>query len=74
MIVIDGKQYQYSGFGWCDQCKDTVCDGTSISQMYKVCIKGHKQYYGKSVEDVGNRVNIVKMNNNSINNSKLFMI
>ena len=74
MIVIEGIFYSHSGFSWCDQCKNTVCDGTSISQMYKVCIKGHKYHYGKYMKNGGNAIEIMSMINNSINNSKLFMI
>lgn len=46
MIIIEGIVYTHSGYSYCDQCKDTVCDGTNTSQQFKICIKGHKQYYG----------------------------
>ena len=48
MITIQGKTYSHSGYGWCDECKDIVCDGTNTGNQFKICINGHKYYYGKN--------------------------
>lgn len=47
MIVIKGKSYAYSGYGYCDECKTEVCDGTDPARYYKMCINGHKYDYSK---------------------------
>lgn len=67
MITIENKSYIHSGFSWCEQCKENVVDGTDSGQQYKICIKGHKYFYG--------RVNNSQLiQNQNINRTILFMV